>query len=152
MTSATGTSPERQDPDGFWATARLWSGVPPLPPVPRVVASRYDQPHSQLGHRYRGTLRRRRVLEGGSRLGGGVPGRHRGESADGSTTAAELDRLLGLGATRVDIGQGSDVSWIVLADPGGNEFCLLRRTVQDVNGTDVVPESAEPVEAERSIS
>jgi hypothetical protein len=72
--------------------------------------------------------------------------------ADGSTTAAELDRLLGLGATRVDIGQGSDVSWIVLADPGGNEFCLLRRTVQDVNGTDVGPESAEPVEAERSIS
>ncbi|MBI1377564.1 MAG: VOC family protein [Frankiales bacterium] len=38
---------------------------------------------------------------------------------------AEVDRLLALGATRVDIGQG-EVSWVVLADPGGNEFCVLR--------------------------
>ena len=29
-----------------------------------------------------------------------------------------------LGATRIDIGQG-DVSWVVLADPEGNEFCIL---------------------------
>ena len=36
----------------------------------------------------------------------------------------EVDRLLGLGATRVDVGQG-DESWIVLADPEGNEFCIL---------------------------
>jgi Glyoxalase-like domain len=43
----------------------------------------------------------------------------------GTDQAAELERLLGLGARRVDIGQG-DVSWIVLADPEGNEFCLLR--------------------------
>jgi hypothetical protein len=32
--------------------------------------------------------------------------------------------LLALGATHADIGQG-DVPWIVLADPEGNEFCLL---------------------------
>lgn len=38
---------------------------------------------------------------------------------------AELERLLELGATRVDISQGPDVSWHVLADPEGNEFCLL---------------------------
>lgn len=38
--------------------------------------------------------------------------------------AAEVERLLGLGATRVDIGQG-DVAWEVLADPEGNEFCVL---------------------------
>jgi hypothetical protein len=38
--------------------------------------------------------------------------------------AAELDRLLALGATRTGIGQG-DVPWHVLADPEGNEFCLL---------------------------
>jgi hypothetical protein len=38
--------------------------------------------------------------------------------------AAEVDRLVGLGATRVDIGQG-DVPWVVLADPEGNEFCVL---------------------------
>ena len=37
---------------------------------------------------------------------------------------AEVDRLLSLGATRIDIGQG-EVSWVVLADPGGNEFCVL---------------------------
>jgi len=39
--------------------------------------------------------------------------------------AAEVDRLLGLGATRADIGQGEDVTWVVLADPEGNEFCVL---------------------------
>ena len=38
---------------------------------------------------------------------------------------AEVDRLIGLGATRADIGQESDVSWVVLADPEGNEFCVL---------------------------
>ena len=37
----------------------------------------------------------------------------------------ELARLLALGAHTVDIGQGVQ-SWIVLADPEGNEFCLLR--------------------------
>jgi predicted enzyme related to lactoylglutathione lyase len=37
---------------------------------------------------------------------------------------AEVDRLVALGATRIDIGQG-DVSWIVMADPDGNEFCVL---------------------------
>jgi predicted enzyme related to lactoylglutathione lyase len=37
----------------------------------------------------------------------------------------EVDRLLALGATRVDIGQG-DSTWVVLADPEGNEFCVLR--------------------------
>ena len=36
----------------------------------------------------------------------------------------EVERLLRLGASRVDIGQG-DVSWVVLADPEGNEFCVL---------------------------
>jgi predicted enzyme related to lactoylglutathione lyase len=38
--------------------------------------------------------------------------------------AAELERLLAAGATPADIGQG-DVRWAVLADPEGNEFCLL---------------------------
>ena len=42
--------------------------------------------------------------------------------------AAELGRLLSLGARTVDIGQG-DVPWHVLADPEGNEFCLLRHRV-----------------------
>jgi len=38
---------------------------------------------------------------------------------------AEIERLVGLGARRIDIGQG-DVGWTVLADPEGNEFCVLR--------------------------
>ena len=52
--------------------------------------------------------------------------------ADGVSTAQELERLLALGARRTDVGQGPDVSWVVLADPEGNEFCLLSRTVQDL--------------------
>jgi predicted enzyme related to lactoylglutathione lyase len=39
--------------------------------------------------------------------------------------AAEVARLESLGARRVDIGQG-EVDWIVLADPEGNELCVLR--------------------------
>ncbi|MDO3705133.1 VOC family protein [Micromonospora sp. C28SCA-DRY-2] len=52
--------------------------------------------------------------------------------ADGVSTAEELDRLLALGARRADVGQPPDVSWVVLADPEGNEFCLLSRTVQEL--------------------
>jgi len=37
---------------------------------------------------------------------------------------SEVARLLALGATKVDVGQGNS-SWIVLADPEGNEFCVL---------------------------
>jgi hypothetical protein len=52
--------------------------------------------------------------------------------ADGVGQPAELQRLLNLGAKPVDVGQEPDVSWVVLADPEGNEFCLLSRTVQEV--------------------
>ena len=37
---------------------------------------------------------------------------------------AEVERLKKLGAKEVDIGQ-RDVSWVVMADPEGNEFCIL---------------------------
>jgi len=37
---------------------------------------------------------------------------------------AEVERLVSLGARHVDIGQG-EVSWVVMADPDGNEFCVL---------------------------
>ena len=37
---------------------------------------------------------------------------------------AAVEHLVGLGATEIDIGQG-DVSWVVMADPDGNEFCVL---------------------------
>ena len=39
--------------------------------------------------------------------------------------AAEVDRLLAAGATHADVGQGPNVTWVVLADPEGNEFCVL---------------------------
>ena len=41
--------------------------------------------------------------------------------------AADVARLESLGATRVDIGQG-EVTWVVMADPEGNEFCVLGST------------------------
>jgi predicted enzyme related to lactoylglutathione lyase len=42
----------------------------------------------------------------------------------GGGQSAEVDRLISLGATRIDIGQG-EVSWVVMADPDGHEFCVL---------------------------
>lgn len=42
----------------------------------------------------------------------------------GDDQAAEADRLRALGATDVDLGQG-DVPWVCLADPEGNDFCVL---------------------------
>ena len=43
---------------------------------------------------------------------------------------AELERLLALGARPADVGQTGTESWDVLADPEGNEFCLLRARLQ----------------------
>ena len=40
--------------------------------------------------------------------------------------AAEVVRAEAMGARRVDVGQGTDKTWVVLADPEGNEFCILR--------------------------
>jgi hypothetical protein len=39
---------------------------------------------------------------------------------------AEVARLEELGARRVSVGQGAEVTWVVLQDPDGNEFCVLR--------------------------
>jgi catechol 2,3-dioxygenase-like lactoylglutathione lyase family enzyme len=44
---------------------------------------------------------------------------------------AEVARLEGLGARRISVGQGGDVTWVVLADPDGNEFCVLRALTPD---------------------
>lgn len=38
---------------------------------------------------------------------------------------AEIRRLIDMGASTVDVGQSDDVSWTVLSDPEGNEFCVL---------------------------
>ena len=39
---------------------------------------------------------------------------------------AEVERIIALGARRGDVGQGLDATWVVLVDPEGNEFCVLR--------------------------
>ena len=75
-----------------------------------------------------------RSPRGGPKIAGGGPpqtsknGKNRlhldiAPAVDGDQRA-EVDRLVGLGARRIDIGQG-DVSWVVMADPGDNEFCVL---------------------------
>jgi hypothetical protein len=46
----------------------------------------------------------------------------------------EVERLLGLGASRADVGQG-DEEWVVMADPEGNEFCVMAE-VEDADGDD----------------
>ncbi len=49
-------------------------------------------------------------------------------TGDAPDQAAEVARLEALGATRVDVGQiidGGNVSWVVMADPEGNELCVL---------------------------
>jgi catechol-2,3-dioxygenase len=47
-------------------------------------------------------------------------------ATDGNVEA-EVERLLALGATRADVGQTGREGFVVLADPEGNEFCILRR-------------------------
>ena len=57
----------------------------------------------------------------------GNPRLHIDVNATDREQEAELDRLLKLGARPADIGQTGEESWKVLADPEGNEFCLLKR-------------------------
>lgn len=45
---------------------------------------------------------------------------------------AELERLLSLGARPADVGQTGEESWHVLADPEGNEFCLLSHRLAEL--------------------
>jgi hypothetical protein len=60
-----------------------------------------------------------------------TPGKNRGhpdlvpDDADADADA-EVERLLALGASRVDVGQSGAEGFVVLADPEGNEFCVLR--------------------------
>jgi predicted enzyme related to lactoylglutathione lyase len=49
-----------------------------------------------------------------------------GANAGAAEREAEIERLLDLGARRVDVGQRGDESWTVFADPEGNEFCVVR--------------------------
>ncbi|MBO2455523.1 VOC family protein [Actinomadura barringtoniae] len=57
----------------------------------------------------------------------GKPWLHIDINATDRDQDAELERLYALGATPADVGQTGEETWHVLADPEGNEFCLLRR-------------------------
>jgi Glyoxalase-like domain len=46
-------------------------------------------------------------------------------SGSADEQAAHVERLLSVGAEHADIGQPTDVPWVVLQDPEGNEFCVL---------------------------
>ncbi len=96
---------------GFWQSVLGWP-----------VIDRQDDEWLEIGppDRSATTVLIQRVPEpkqGKNRL-------HLDVSPSASTQEDELQRLLGLGAYQVDIGQG-DETWVVLADPEGNEFCLL---------------------------
>jgi hypothetical protein len=54
---------------------------------------------------------------------------------------AEVARLEALGARRVDVGQPDDSSWVVMSDPDGNEFCVLRA----FTASELAEIAAEPV-------
>ena len=63
-----------------------------------------------------------------------TPGKNRGHPdlpPDDGDADAEVERLVALGARHVDVGQGDDEGFVVLADPEGNEFCVLRGRVGD---------------------
>ena len=49
-----------------------------------------------------------------------------GPDASAVEREAEIERLIALGARPVDVGQRGDETWTVLADPEGNEFCIVR--------------------------
>jgi catechol 2,3-dioxygenase-like lactoylglutathione lyase family enzyme len=48
----------------------------------------------------------------------------------GATQEAEVERLTALGARLADIGQ-QDTPWVVMADPEGNEFCVMREATNE---------------------
>ena len=56
--------------------------------------------------------------------------------------AAEVARAEALGARRVDVGQGDSVRWVVLADPEGNEFCILQELETDITSQPTAPAEA----------
>lgn len=66
--------------------------------------------------------------------------------AGGADQEAVVQRLLALGASRLDIGQGA-VPWVVLADPDGNPFCVMeeREVYRDTGPVAALPlDSADP--------
>ncbi|GAB97874.1 hypothetical protein BJY21_000820 [Kineosphaera limosa] len=53
-------------------------------------------------------------------------------SSDERTAEVEIERIVELGATRIGSVEMRGASWVVLADPDGNEFCLFRTVPEQV--------------------
>src|SRR5215469_6010999 len=102
------------DPQGltpFWAaaagfTARGWDGQ-----LSQLRSPSDEGPYLELLHNPREKLVKNRMHLDVAPYAG-------------DDHAAEVTRLRHAGATDADVGQG-EVSWVVLADPEGNEFCVL---------------------------
>jgi hypothetical protein len=60
------------------------------------------------------------------------------------SVVAEVQRLTLMGASEVSIGQGEDASWVVMADPEGNEFCVLRALMRSSLRPSDVPRQNPP--------
>jgi hypothetical protein len=75
-------------------------------PQPTIILSRRDEPEK------------------------GKPRLHIDVNATDRSQEAELERLLTLGARPADVGQTGKENWYVLADPEGNEFCLLQARLE----------------------
>lgn len=107
-----------RDPE---ALARFWCGV-----LDYVVLDR-DEDSVEIGTRDGfGGPQPTMILSRSAAPERAKPRLHLDVNATDREQEAELARLSGLGARPVDVGQTGDESWHVLADPEGNEFCLLR--------------------------
>src|SRR6266550_3194278 len=98
----------------FWAAALRWDRHPTDPTDGSVVVADPDRrlPILLFLPTQETKARKNRV--------------HLDVNPMGCDQQEELERLVGLGAREVDIGQ-RNTAWVVLADPEGNEFCLLQR-------------------------
>ena len=104
------------DPDAlarFWAEAAGLAGSGPTTTSPGCARPTGSGPYLEFAPRLRSARRSRTA---------GTPTSRR---TSATTSPAEVARLRGPGPPRPMSGQGPDVPWTVLADPEGNEFCVL---------------------------
>lgn len=114
-----------RDPE---ALARFWCEV-----LDFVVLGREDDGSVEIGARDGfGGAQPTIVLSRSSAPEPAKPRLHIDVNATDRDQDAELDRLLALGARPADVGQTGRESWHVLADPEGNEFCLLAARIDPI--------------------
>ena len=107
-----------RDPE---ALARFWCEV-----LDFAVLDREDDESIEIGPREGFGGLSRRSSSAAGRATAREPRLHIDVNATDRDQDAELERLLRLGARPADVGQTGEEPWHVLADPEGNEFCLLK--------------------------